>query len=46
MLKISPELSLPADAVTQKIAFLARSGAGKTYAAGSTMTCDGCAIWK
>jgi hypothetical protein len=32
-LQISPTLSLPADAVTQKLAFLARTGAGKTYAA-------------
>ena len=32
-LKISNDLSLPTDAVTQKMAFLARTGAGKTYAA-------------
>jgi hypothetical protein len=32
-LNISPDLSLPLDAVTQKLAFLARTGAGKTYAA-------------
>lgn len=33
-LQIAKGLSLPLDAVTQKFAFLARSGAGKTYAAG------------
>jgi hypothetical protein len=33
-LRLSDDLSLPIDAVTQKLAFLARSGAGKTYAAG------------
>lgn len=32
-LKMSPELSLPLDAVTQKIAFIGRTGSGKTYAA-------------
>lgn len=31
--ELSPALSLPADAVTQKLAFLARTGAGKTYTA-------------
>src|SRR5262245_17774829 len=33
VLHLSADFSLPADAVTQKFAFLARSGAGKTYAA-------------
>jgi DNA helicase HerA-like ATPase len=33
-IKLSPELELPGDAATQKLAFLARSGAGKTYGAG------------
>jgi hypothetical protein len=33
-LKISDSLSLPADAVTQTFAFLAKRGMGKTYAAG------------
>lgn len=33
-LHLSPDLSLPLEAVTQKFAFVARSGAGKTYAAG------------
>lgn len=33
-LKISPDLSLPIDACTQTFAFIARKGAGKTYAAG------------
>lgn len=32
-LHLSPELSLPTDAVTQTLAFLARKGGGKTYAA-------------
>jgi len=32
-LQISPDLSLPLDAVTQTFAFLARRGAGKTYTA-------------
>lgn len=32
-LRISPELSLPLDAVTQAMAIVARRGAGKTYAA-------------
>jgi hypothetical protein len=32
-LKISPDLALPLDAVTQKFAFLGRTGSGKTYAA-------------
>lgn len=34
MLRIGPGLYLPLDAVTQTVAFLARKGAGKTYAAG------------
>lgn len=34
VLQFSPDLSLPLDAVTQAIAFLARRGAGKTYGAG------------
>src|SRR5581483_9717420 len=33
-LALSPDLVLPLDAVTQKFAILARSGAGKSYAAG------------
>lgn len=33
MLKISDDLSLPLDAATQTFAFIARKGAGKTYAA-------------
>lgn len=33
-LRLGPKLNLPLDAVTQTIAFLARKGAGKTYAAG------------
>jgi hypothetical protein len=33
-LVFSPDLSLPLDAVTQAIAFLARRGGGKTYGAG------------
>lgn len=33
-LKISGDLSLPLDAATQTFAFIARKGAGKTYAAG------------
>lgn len=33
MLKISEDLSLPINAVTQKMAFLGRTGSGKTYAA-------------
>ncbi len=32
-LRISPELTLPTDVVTQKLAFLGRTGSGKTYAA-------------
>src|SRR3982751_479532 len=32
-IQISPELTLPIEAVTQTFAFLARRGAGKTYAA-------------
>lgn len=32
-LKISDSLTLPLDAVTQKLAFLGRTGSGKTYAA-------------
>ena len=34
MLAISPTLKLPLDAATQTFAFIARKGAGKTYAAG------------
>jgi uncharacterized protein len=34
VLKISDSLSLPLDAATQTFAFVARKGAGKTYAAG------------
>jgi len=30
---MSPELSLPIDVVTQKLAFIGRTGSGKTYAA-------------
>ncbi len=33
-LKLGPGLRLPLDAVTQTVAFLARKGAGKSYAAG------------
>lgn len=33
MLKIADNLSLPKDVVTQKLAFLGRTGSGKTYAA-------------
>jgi hypothetical protein len=33
-LKLSSSLTLPNDAVTQTLAFIARKGAGKTYAAG------------
>jgi len=33
-LKLAPGLDLPVDAVTQKFAFLGRSGSGKTFAAG------------
>lgn len=36
-LHVSPELSLPLDAVTQRISFLGRTGSGKTYAAGVTV---------
>jgi hypothetical protein len=32
-LRMSKELSLPLDAVTQKLAFIGRTGSGKTYAA-------------
>lgn len=32
-LKISDDLSLPVDAVTEKLAFLGRTGSGKTYGA-------------
>lgn len=32
-LKMSPDLVLPIDAVTQKFAFIGRTGSGKTYAA-------------
>ncbi len=38
-LKISDELSLPLDAATQTFAFIARKGAGKTYAAGKLAEC-------
>lgn len=38
-LKISEELSLPIDAATQTFAFIARKGAGKTYAAGKLAEC-------
>lgn len=38
-LKISDELSLPVDAATQTFAFIARKGAGKTYAAGKLAEC-------
>lgn len=34
MYRISKDLSLPADAVTQKFGFMGRSGSGKTYGAG------------
>jgi Helicase HerA, central domain len=33
-LRIAADLTLPLDAITQKFAFLGRSGAGKTYGAG------------
>lgn len=33
MIKLSADLSLPDDAVTQTFAFIARRGAGKTYGA-------------
>lgn len=38
-LKISDELTLPIDAATQTFAFIARKGAGKTYAAGKLAEC-------
>lgn len=38
-LKISDDLSLPIDAATQTFAFIARKGAGKTYAAGKLAEC-------
>lgn len=38
-LKISEDLSLPIDAATQTFAFIARKGAGKTYAAGKLAEC-------
>jgi len=38
-LKISDDLSLPLDAATQTFAFIARKGAGKTYAAGKLAEC-------
>lgn len=38
-LHISSELSLPLDAATQTFAFIARKGAGKTYAAGKLAEC-------
>jgi Helicase HerA, central domain len=34
LLRIAPGLDLPLDATTQKLAFLGRTGSGKTYAAG------------
>lgn len=33
MLRMSGELLLPIDVVTQKLAFIGRTGSGKTYAA-------------
>jgi hypothetical protein len=38
-LRISDDLSLPVDAATQTFAFIARKGAGKTYAAGKLTEC-------
>lgn len=38
-LHISNDLSLPVDAATQTFAFIARKGAGKTYAAGKLAEC-------
>lgn len=38
-LQISDDLSLPIDAATQTFAFIARKGAGKTYAAGKLAEC-------
>lgn len=38
-LKISDDLTLPIDAATQTFAFIARKGAGKTYAAGKLAEC-------
>lgn len=38
-LHISDDLSLPIDAATQTFAFIARKGAGKTYAAGKLAEC-------
>jgi hypothetical protein len=38
-LRISDDLSLPIDAATQTFAFIARKGAGKTYAAGKLAEC-------
>lgn len=38
-LRISEDLSLPIDAATQTFAFIARKGAGKTYAAGKLAEC-------
>jgi uncharacterized protein len=38
-LHISEDLSLPIDAATQTFAFIARKGAGKTYAAGKLAEC-------
>lgn len=38
-LRISDDLSLPLDAATQTFAFIARKGAGKTYAAGKLAEC-------
>lgn len=36
-LDISPELALPLDAATQKIAYIGRTGSGKSYLAGVTV---------
>jgi hypothetical protein len=38
-LRISDDLGLPIDAATQTFAFIARKGAGKTYAAGKLAEC-------
>lgn len=38
-LPVSDSLSLPANAVTQKIAFIGRTGSGKTYGAGKMVEC-------
>ena len=55
-LRISPDLTLPLDAVTQKFAWLGRSGSGKTYAAkrfveqmlragAQVVVLDSCGVW-